>query len=126
MDDHIKEIELDKEAKHKIKKLKDIKRYHQKYKNDPEYQVKNRERQTQAYHNNPEYRQKKLDAYKNNKELVNTRSTYNKYKRQNKLNLFIERHPDKYEYLCNHDRARYEVKNEHSVQSDPEPAVAPE
>ena len=34
MDDHIKEIAIDKEAKHKIKKLKDIQRYYQKYKND--------------------------------------------------------------------------------------------
>ena len=126
MDDHIKEIAIDKEAKHKLKKLKDIQRYYQKYKNDPEYQAKNRERQTKEYHNNPEYRQKKLDIYRNNKYLVNTRSAYNKYKRENRLNLFIERHPDKYEFLVNHDRKRYEVISEPTEQTDPEPAVAPE
>ncbi len=123
MDDHIKEIAIDKEAKNKIKKYIDIKRYYQKYKNDPEYQAKNRERQKKAYHNNPEYRQKKLDIYKNNKYLVNTRSTYNRYKRENRLDVFIERHPDKYEFLIKHDRARYEVTSSPSEPTSP--AVAP-
>lgn len=126
MDDHIKEIAIDKEAKHKIKKLKDIQRYYQKYKNDPEYQAKNRERQKKEYHNNPEYRQKKLDIYRNNKYLVNTRSAYNKYKRENRLDVFIERHPDKYEFLIKHDKARYEVTSEKLEPHDPAVAAAPE
>lgn len=123
MDDHIKKIELDKEAKYKLKMLKDIQRYYDKYKNDPEYQAKNRARQTKEYHNNPVYRQKKLDIYYNNKVLVNTRSTYNRYKRENRLDVFIERHPDKYEFLVNQDRARYEVISEPTSH---EPEVAPE
>ena len=126
MDDHIKEIALDKEAKRKIQNIKRAKNYHTKYKNNPEYQAKNRERQTQAYHNNPEYRQKKLDIYKNNKYLVNTRSAYNKYKRENRLDVFIERHPDKYEFLINHDKARYEVTFEKPEPRDPAVAAAPE
>jgi hypothetical protein len=126
MDDHIKEIAIDNEAKRKIQNLKRSQNYHNKYKNDPEYQAKNRERQTKEYHNNPEYRQKKLDIYRNNKYLVNTRSAYNKYKRENRLNLFIERHPDKYEFLIKHDRKRYEVKSEPTEPSDPGLAVAPE
>ncbi len=124
MDDHIKEMAIDKEAKNKIQNLKRSQNYHTKYKNDPEYQAKNRERQTKEYHNNPEYRQKKLDIYKNNKYLVNTRSTYNRYKRENRLNVFIERHPDKYEFLVKHDRARYEVTS--SPTEPTSPVVAPE
>ena len=126
MDNHIKEIAIDKEAKHKLKNLKDIQRYYKKYRNDPEYQAKNRERQKLAYYNNPEYRQKKLDAYHNNKELANNRSAYNKYKRENRLDVFIKRHPDKYKFLCESDSKRYTVIPEQSEQTDPEPAVVPE
>ena len=124
MDDHIKEIELDKEAKFKLQNIKKFRRYHQKNKDNPEYKKMKADNQKKAYHNNPEYRQKKLDAYQNNKELHNKRSLYNLYKRENRLNVFIERHPDKYEFLVKHDRARYEVTS-----SPPEPTtpvVAPE
>lgn len=126
MDDHIKEIDLDKEAKRKLQNIKKVRRFHQKNKDNPEYKKMKADYQKKAYHNNPEYRQRKLDAYKNNKELHNKRTLYNKYKRENRLNLFIERHPDKYEFLVNHDRARYEFKYEPTESHDPEPAVAPE
>ena len=58
--------------------------------------------------------------------LNNKRTLYNKYKRENRLDVFIERHPDKYEFLVNHDRKRYEVISEPTEPHDPEPAVAPE
>jgi hypothetical protein len=126
MDDHIKEIDLDKEAKRKLQNIKKVRRFHQKNKDNPEYKKMKADNQKKAYHNNPEYRQRKLDAYKNNKELHNKRTLYNKYKRENRLNLFIERHPDKYEFLIKHDRKRYEVKSEPTEPHDPGLAVAPE
>ena len=126
MDDHIKETTVDKEAQKKLYNLKAQRKYYQQNKDNPEYKKMKRQYQKDTYDNNPEYRQKKLDAYHNNKKLHNWRSIYNRYKRNNKLNKFIEVYPDRYEFLVNHDRARYEVKSEPTEHHDPEPAVAPE
>jgi len=126
MDNHIKETDVDKEAKHKLANLKRVKARYHRLKNDPEFQAKNKANQMKAYHNNPEYRKKKIDNYYQNKNLHNYRSVYNLHKRQNRLNDFIERHPDKYKFLVNHDRARYEVIVEHPEPHDPETVVAPE
>ena len=37
MDDHIKEIDLDKEAKRKLQNIKKVRRFHQKNKDNTEY-----------------------------------------------------------------------------------------
>ena len=125
MDDHINNIELDKEAQRKLANLKRVKARYQRIKDDPDFKAYNRAAQKKAYDTNPEYRQKKIDDYYKNKKLHNYRSLYNWWKRRGRLNEFIEKHPDKYEYLCSVND-RYRVKSEPTETHDPEPAVAPE
>jgi len=109
MDDHIKETILDKEAQKKLANLKRVKARYQRIKDDPDFKAYNRAAQKKAYDTNPEYRQKKIDDYYNNKKLHNDRSLYNWWKRRGRLNEFIEKHPDKYKYLCSVND-RYRVK----------------
>ncbi len=124
MDDHIKESIVDKQAKKKLSNLKAQRKYYAKKKDDPEFKLYNKTKQKQAYQNNANYRQKKIDHYNQNKDLHNFRSMYNKYKREKRIDKFIERHPDKYEFLIKHDRSRYEVTSEPTEPTTP--AVAPE
>ena len=99
-------------------KLLNEKRNQLKYamkKDKEEFKKDNRARQSYHYKNNPEYRQKKLDNYHNNKQLFNWRCGYNKYKRLNRLPEYIERWPDRYKFLCEHDPARYTVSTSASL-----------
>ena len=104
---HEQKIELETQLKLLNEKRNQIK-YAMK-KDSEEFKSENRARQKHHYENNPEYKQKKLDNYHNNKQLFNWRCGYNKFKRLDRLTEYIERWPDRYKFLCEHDPARYTV-----------------
>ena len=65
-------------------------------KDNEDFKIKNRERAKNHYNNNKEI---KLQKYQDNKEVMNAKSTYYYYKKNNKLDIFKEKKMDKYELL---------------------------
>ena len=80
---------------YKKKRDYDNQKYQEK-KDDPEFIKKNRERARKYYENN---KKKKYEAYKLDKEYYSARSTYNYYKKSDRLSLFKDKHKEKYDLL---------------------------
>ena len=66
------------------------------FKNDDDFILKNRSRAKDYYNKN---RDTKLKHYHDNKEILNAKSSYYYFKRNNKLDIFNEKKTDKYELL---------------------------
>lgn len=81
--------------KYKSQREKD-KIIYQKKKQNPEFVKKNRERAKQHYHNNPEMKKK---YYEENKELQQAKSSYHYYLKNNNVEKFKTKKPEKYELL---------------------------
>ena len=67
-------------------------------KNKEDFKIKNRERAKAHYDNG--YKEKKKETYMNNKEILKTKSLYNYYKRKDKVEVFKEKHEEKFKMLC--------------------------
>lgn len=82
---------------YKNKRTRENKYYHEVTKNKEEFKIKNRERAKAHYQNG--YKEKKKENYSNNKELLKTKSLFNYYKRNDKIEIFKEKHEEKYKML---------------------------
>ncbi len=65
-------------------------------KDTDDFKNNNRERARNHYHLNKD---KKKEKYDNNKEFMNSRSSYYYYKKLNKLDIFKEKYPNKVKIL---------------------------
>ena len=82
---------------YKNKRIRENKYYHEVSKHKEEFKIKNRERAQLHYQNG--YKEKKKINYENNKEFLKNKSLYNYYKRNDKIEVFKEKHKDKYDML---------------------------
>ena len=82
---------------YKKKRERENKYYHEVTKNKEEFKIKNRERAKAHYQNG--YKEKKKENYSNNKDILKTKSLYNYYKRKEKIEVFKEKHEEKYKML---------------------------
>ena len=82
---------------YKNKRERENKYYHEVSKNKEDFKIKNRERAKAHYHNG--YREKKKENYNNNKELLKTKSLFNYYKKNDRVDIFKTKHEDKYKML---------------------------
>ena len=82
---------------YKNKRIRENKYYHEVTKNKEEFKIKNRERAKAHYHNG--YKEKKRENYSNNKDVLQMKSLYNYYKRNDKIDIFKEKHEDKFKML---------------------------
>ena len=71
--------------------------YHEVTKNKEEFKIKNRERAKSHYQNG--YKEKKRENYTNNRDVIKNKSLYNYYKRNDKIEVFKEKHEEKYKML---------------------------
>ena len=82
---------------YKNKRIRETNYYHNVTKNKEEFKLKNRQRAKDHYANG--YKEKKKLNYENNKELQQTKSLYNYYKKNDKIEKFKEKHESKYQML---------------------------
>ena len=82
---------------YKNKRIRENKYYHEVTKNKEEFKIKNRERAKAHYENG--YKQKKRENYTNNKDILKNKALYNYYKRNDKIEVFKEKHEDKFKML---------------------------
>ena len=82
---------------YKNKRIRETNYYHNTTKNKEEFKIKNRQRAKDHYENG--YKDKKKENYANNKDILKTKSLFNYYKRNDKIDLFKEKHEDKYTLL---------------------------
>lgn len=82
---------------YKNKRIRENKYYHEVTKSKEEFKIKNRERAKAHYHNG--YKEKKRENYSNNKDVLQMKSLYNYYKRKDKIDIFKEKHEDKFKML---------------------------
>ena len=78
----------------------DRKRYHEKLKHNPEFIAKNRQRANEHY---KLHGQKKRLKYQEHRDLMNARSSYRYYKKTDRIELFKEKHPEKYQILVDNN-----------------------
>jgi len=92
----ISDIEIQKiVSMYKSQRQKDKERY-EKIKNTEEFKMKNRARAKAHYEKTREIRQQK---YINERDTRLAKNSYYYYKRSNNLEVFKEKHPEKYELL---------------------------
>jgi len=82
---------------YKNKRIRENKYYHEVTKNKEEFKIKNRERAKLHYDNG--YKEKKKEKYSNNKDILKNKALYNYYKKNDKLDIFKDKHKDKYDML---------------------------
>ena len=82
---------------YKNKRIRENKYYHEVTKNKEEFKIKNRERAKSHYENG--YKEKKRENYANNRDVIKNKSLYNYYKRNDKIEVFKEKHEEKYKML---------------------------
>lgn len=82
---------------YKNKRIRENKYYHEVSKNNEDFKKKNRERAKNHYENG--YKEKKKENYNQNKELLKNKSLYNYYKKKDKIDVFKEKHSEKFQYL---------------------------
>ena len=82
---------------YKNKRIRENKYYHQVTKNKEEFKIKNRERAKAHYDNG--YKEKKRENYENNKDILKNKALYNYYKRNDKIEVFKEKHEEKFKML---------------------------
>jgi chemotaxis methyl-accepting protein methylase len=71
--------------------------YYDKVKDTEEFKIKNRARAKKHYDNG--YNVKRKDEYKNNADVIKAKNLYYYYKKTDKLDVFKDKHADKYEAL---------------------------
>jgi|DEB0MinimDraft_6_1074348.scaffolds.fasta_scaffold16212_3 chemotaxis methyl-accepting protein methylase len=71
--------------------------YYDKVKDTEQFKMKNRARAKKHYDNG--YNVKRKDEYKINADVIKAKNLYYYYKKTNQINLFKEKHSDKYEAL---------------------------
>ena len=77
------------------KRMKEKERY-QRIKETDEFKTQNRERARNHYNKNKEVKKQK---YIDNRDFMNARSSYNYYKRINRVEDFKQKYPEKVELL---------------------------
>ena len=82
---------------YKNKRIRENKYYHEVSKNNEEFKNKNRERARNHYNNG--YKQIKKQKYNDNKDILKYKSLYNYYKKNDKIDIFKQKHNDKYDKL---------------------------
>lgn len=82
-------------TKYKIRKEKDKQKYLQ-IKDDENFKIKNRARAKAHYEKNKD---KKKERYEQNKDLAKARNSYYYYKNLNKINVFQEKYPERFDLL---------------------------
>lgn len=82
---------------YKNKRIRENKYYHEVTKNKEEFKIKNRERAKSHYENG--YKEKKRENYANNRDVIKNKSLYNYYKRNDKIEVFKEKHEEKFKML---------------------------
>jgi len=81
---------------YKKKREREIKKYHEELKTDPEWREKNKENSKKYYELNKDKYKKK---YKDKEAHLRIKNLYQYYLRNNKVNDFKSKHKDKYSYL---------------------------
>ena len=90
------EVEIEKIlTQYKNKRIKEKERY-EKIKDTVEYRLASRERAKNNYTDTKDLRAEK---YQLNKNMIRAKSSFNYYKKQNKIETFIEKYPDRHEIL---------------------------
>ena len=84
-------------SNYKNKRQRENKYYHDVTKNKEEFKLKNRQRAKAHYENG--YKDKKKEKYQINKELLKSKSLFNYYRKNDKLDIFKEKHEEKYKML---------------------------
>jgi guanylate kinase len=84
---------------YKKKKANEYYNYHNKYKLDSNFMQKNKERANKHYHEN---KNKSKQRYEDNKDFIKARSSYNYYKRNDKLETFKSKFPERVKILKEH------------------------
>ncbi len=77
------------------KRVKEKERYNR-IKDSEEFKIKNRERAKNHYQKNKDI---KLNRYKDDKEFLTAKGSYYYYKKNDKLDIFKEKYPDKIKIL---------------------------
>ena len=101
--DYKKKIEHDRHTYHTVKKL------------NPEFMESNRQRAKLHYEKN---KAKKKETYEKNKELHKSKNLYAYYKRNNKLDIFKDKHKDKYDNLVSIGFIHLEPQDDVSLPAD--------
>jgi len=73
---------------------------YQKRKDNPEFIIQNRLRAKTHYET--VYKEKKKDNYEKNKELLQTKALFRYYKKNDKVEAFQKKYPNKYKLLQDH------------------------
>ena len=69
---------------------------YEKVKDTEEFKLKNRARAKEHYHNNKDLKKK---HYEENKELIKARTSYQYYKKKDRVEEFKEKYPERYQKL---------------------------
>ena len=105
---------------YKQNKIKNKENY-QKIKDTEEFKMKNRERAKAHYHKNKELKKNHYDI---NKELIKARTSYHYYLKQNRLEEFKEKYPERYDKLV---RINYiKLQSEEACEAAPSEAAPSE
>ena len=84
-------------ANYKKKRERENKYYHEVSKDNEEFKMKNRERAKTHY--DKVGKEAKKDRYQSNKEILQIKSLFNYYKKNDKIDMFKEKHESKYNIL---------------------------
>ena len=84
-------------ATYKKKRERENKYYHDVSKDNEEFKMKNRQRAKAHYDRIG--KDAKKDRYESNREMLQIKSLYNYYKKNDKLDIFKEKHEEKYKIL---------------------------
>jgi hypothetical protein len=82
--------------KYKNKRNREIKYYNEVLKHNDNFKIKNKQNSKLWYDNNKD---KKKEYYINNKEDLKLKSSFNYYKKNDKLHILKNKYPDKYKLL---------------------------
>ena len=82
---------------YKTKRDRENKYYQEVTKHNESFKVKNRERAKAHYHRVG--KDMKKDGYQKNKDIRKAKSLYNYYKKNDKIDVFIEKHKEKHDLI---------------------------
>ena len=91
-DEYIKKVIQSYEKKRQREKIY----YHEQKKNDEDFKLKNRERAKEHYTKN---KNKRKDKYNENKELLQIKSLISYYKKNDRIDDFITKYPEKVQII---------------------------
>ena len=80
--------------KYKNKRNREKKYYNEVLKNNDNFKIKNRQNSSTWYSNNKD---KKKDYYIKNKDYIKLKTSFNYYKKNDKLDILKTKNPDKYQ-----------------------------